>query len=191
MCWFSSAICGLVVRLPAYRFRGPGSIPGWTRFSHKQRVWNGFHSASLSTVEKLLEKKSSGSGLEIREYCRRDPSRWPRGTLYLQKLALASPTGGFRSVGIVRSRTKAAELCTTICRCTTSSDKAAIQHRVMMTHKKYRLRSTWAPRHEDGRQVQAELQLSTTSWWRTRSIGSAPLEHHVMKTDDKFRQSSN
>ena len=31
--------------------------------------------------------------------------------LYPQKLALTSPTGGGRSVGIVRSRTKATELC--------------------------------------------------------------------------------
>jgi hypothetical protein len=30
-------------------------------------------------------------------------------SLYLQKLALTSPTGGGRSVGIVRSRTKATE----------------------------------------------------------------------------------
>jgi hypothetical protein len=49
-------------------------------------------------------------GLENREYGRRDPSRWPRGTLYLQKLALTSPTSGGRSVGIVRSRTQATEL---------------------------------------------------------------------------------
>jgi hypothetical protein len=28
-------LCGLVVRVPAYRFRGPGSIPGATRFSEK------------------------------------------------------------------------------------------------------------------------------------------------------------
>jgi hypothetical protein len=27
------------------------------------------------TIEELLERKSSGSGLEIREYSRRDPSR--------------------------------------------------------------------------------------------------------------------
>jgi hypothetical protein len=31
-------------------------------------------------------KKSSGSGLEIREYGRRDSSRWPRGSLYPQKV---------------------------------------------------------------------------------------------------------
>jgi hypothetical protein len=46
-------------------------------------------------------------GLESREYGRSDPSRWPRGTLYPQKLALTSPTSGGRSVGIVLSRTQA------------------------------------------------------------------------------------
>jgi hypothetical protein len=35
--------------------------------------------------------------------------RWPRDTLYPLKLALTSPTSGGRSVGIVRSRTKAKE----------------------------------------------------------------------------------
>jgi hypothetical protein len=49
------------------------------------------------------------SGLEIREYGRGDPLRWPRDTLYPQKLALTSPTSGGHSVGIVRSRTKATE----------------------------------------------------------------------------------
>jgi hypothetical protein len=63
----------------------------------------------MSTNEELLEKESSSSGLENREYGRRDPSRWPRGTLYPQKLALTSPTSGCRSVGIVRSRTQATE----------------------------------------------------------------------------------
>jgi hypothetical protein len=48
-------------------------------------------------------------GLESWECVRRDPSRWPRGILYLQKLALTSPTSGGRSVGIVRSRTQATE----------------------------------------------------------------------------------
>jgi hypothetical protein len=28
-------LCGLVVRVPGYRFRGLGSIPGATRFSEK------------------------------------------------------------------------------------------------------------------------------------------------------------
>jgi hypothetical protein len=47
------------------------------------------------------------SGLESREYCHRDQSRWPRGTLYPQRLSLTSPTNDGRSVGIVRSRTEA------------------------------------------------------------------------------------
>jgi hypothetical protein len=64
----------------------------------------------VSTIEELLGRKSSGSGLESREYGRRDPSRWPRGTLYLQKLTLTSPTSGGRSVCMVRSRTQATEL---------------------------------------------------------------------------------
>jgi hypothetical protein len=46
------------------------------------------------------------TGLEIGEHGRRDPSRWPRGTLYPQKLSMISPTNGGRSVGIVRSRTQ-------------------------------------------------------------------------------------
>jgi hypothetical protein len=28
-------LCGLLVRVPGYRSRGPGSIPGATRFSEK------------------------------------------------------------------------------------------------------------------------------------------------------------
>jgi hypothetical protein len=67
----------------------------------------------VGTTEELLERKSSGSGLEIREYGRRDPSRWPRGTLYPQKLAPTWPTSGGLSVGIVRSRTEAEEFSST------------------------------------------------------------------------------
>jgi hypothetical protein len=36
--------------------------------------------------------------------------RWPRNTLYPQRLALTSPTSGGRSVGIVRLRTTTTEL---------------------------------------------------------------------------------
>jgi hypothetical protein len=60
----------------------------------------------VSTIEELLGRKSSGSGLETREYGRRNPSSWPRGTLYPRKLALISPTSGGGSVGIVRSLTQ-------------------------------------------------------------------------------------
>jgi hypothetical protein len=63
----------------------------------------------VSTSEELLGRKSSGSGLENREYGHRKPSRSPRGTLYPKTLALTSWTRGGRPVGIVRSRTTATE----------------------------------------------------------------------------------
>jgi hypothetical protein len=63
----------------------------------------------VSTTEELLGRKSSGSGLESREYDRWDPSRRPRGTLNPQKFPLTLPTIGGRSVGIVHSRTQARE----------------------------------------------------------------------------------
>jgi hypothetical protein len=63
----------------------------------------------VSTTEELLDRKSSGSCLENREYGSRDPSCWPRGTFYPQKLAITSPTSGGRSVGVVRLRTQTME----------------------------------------------------------------------------------
>jgi hypothetical protein len=66
-----------------------------------------------STIEELLGRKSSGSGLVSREYGYRNPSPWPRGTLCPQKLALTSPTSG--SVGIVLSQTQATEFSLISC----------------------------------------------------------------------------
>jgi hypothetical protein len=63
----------------------------------------------VTTIEELLERKSSGSSPENREYGCGDPSRWPRCTLYPKKFVLTSPTSGGRPVGIVRSRTQATE----------------------------------------------------------------------------------
>jgi hypothetical protein len=54
----------------------------------------------VSITEELLERRSSGSGLESRDYGSKDP---------LQKLALTSATSGGLSVGIVRTRTQAME----------------------------------------------------------------------------------
>jgi hypothetical protein len=62
---------------------------------------------TITTAVQIAE--SSGSCLENWEYGRRDPSRWPRGTLFPQKLAITSPTSGGRLVGIVRSRTQTME----------------------------------------------------------------------------------
>jgi hypothetical protein len=45
------ANCCLVVRVPGYRSRDPGSIPCATRFSEKKWVWNG------SQLRSYLEEK--------------------------------------------------------------------------------------------------------------------------------------
>jgi hypothetical protein len=63
----------------------------------------------IGKASNLYSVDARFDGLEIREYGRGDLSRWPRGTLYPQKLALTSLTSGGRSVGIVRLRTKATE----------------------------------------------------------------------------------
>jgi hypothetical protein len=56
-----TAFCGLVVRVSGYRSRGPGSVPGATR----EVVGLERGPLSLvSTIEELLGRKSSGSGLE-------------------------------------------------------------------------------------------------------------------------------
>jgi hypothetical protein len=104
--FFEDRLCDLVVTVPVYRSRAPGSIPGATTFSEKLWVWNG---GLVNTIEELLGGESSGSALEIREYGRRDPSSWLHGTHYPQKLALSSPIRGGRSLSIVRSRTQATE----------------------------------------------------------------------------------
>jgi hypothetical protein len=74
---------------------------------HYQVFWEAvglerFLLSLVSTTEELLGRKSSVFSLESREYGRMDQTRWPRKTLYSQKLALTSPTSGGLSVGIVR-----------------------------------------------------------------------------------------
>jgi hypothetical protein len=64
----------------------------------------------VSKTEELLWRNYSGSGLETWEYCCGDPLCCPCVTLYLQMLALTSPTSSGRSVGIVRSQTEATEV---------------------------------------------------------------------------------
>jgi hypothetical protein len=73
-------LCGLVVRVYGYRFRGPGFDS-----RHYQIFWEvvGLERGPLSlvsTVEELLGRNSSGSGLKNRDYGRKDPPRWPRDT---------------------------------------------------------------------------------------------------------------
>jgi hypothetical protein len=64
----------------------------------------------LSTIEELLERKSSGSGLENRDHGHRGSAALTtRHSSIRKKLLLTSPTSGGRSVGIVRSQTKVTE----------------------------------------------------------------------------------
>jgi hypothetical protein len=102
-------LCGLVVRVPGYRSRRPG-----LDFRSYKIFWEvvGLERGPISfvtTIEDLLGRNSSGSGLENREYGRGDTLRWPRDTLSPQKLALTSQTCGGRSVGKVRLRNKTTE----------------------------------------------------------------------------------
>jgi hypothetical protein len=97
---------GLVVRVPGYRSRGPGLDS-----RRYQIFWEvvGLERGPLSLLsisEELLEWESSGSGQEHRINGKGDPLRWPRDTIYPQKLALTSPTSDGRSIGIVRLRTE-------------------------------------------------------------------------------------
>jgi hypothetical protein len=62
-----------MVRISGYRSRGPGSILGTTRFSEEVIILERGPLGLVSTTEELLERKSSGSGLEIREYGRGYP----------------------------------------------------------------------------------------------------------------------
>jgi hypothetical protein len=91
-------LCGLVVRVPGYRSIGPGFD-----YRRYQIFWGvvGLERGPLSlvsTIQELLGRNSSGSGLENREYGRGDPLRWPRDTLYPQKLALHRQAVVARSV---------------------------------------------------------------------------------------------
>jgi hypothetical protein len=74
VCYVCDRLCGLVVRVSGYRSRDPG-------FDSRryQIFWEivGLERGPISlvsTTEELLGRKSSGSGLENREYGRRDPS---------------------------------------------------------------------------------------------------------------------
>jgi hypothetical protein len=63
------------ITLLGYGSRGPGSIPDATRFSDEVAGLERGPLSLVSTIEELLERKSSDSGLESREYSRRDPPR--------------------------------------------------------------------------------------------------------------------
>jgi hypothetical protein len=76
----------LVLWVPNYRSRDPGF------YSRRYQIfWEVMGQergplSFVSTIEELFWRKSSGFGLESREYGRRDPLCWPRTTLHPQKI---------------------------------------------------------------------------------------------------------
>jgi hypothetical protein len=104
------ASCGPVVRVSGYRSRGPGfDSRGFQIFWEAAGLERGPLSL-VRTTEELLEGKVAAPVWKTEINDRGNPLRWPRDTLYPQKLAPTSPTGGGRLVGIVRSRIKATQL---------------------------------------------------------------------------------
>jgi hypothetical protein len=88
----------------------PNSMCIYCTRSYSWYMRNRMHSPTIIiTIEELLGRNSSGSGLESPEYGRGDPLHWPNNTLYPQKLALTSLTSGGHSVGIVCSWIKDTE----------------------------------------------------------------------------------
>jgi hypothetical protein len=67
----------------------------------------------MSTIEELLERKSSDSGLDIREYGL-GIRHADHVALCPQKLALTFPISGGPSVGMVRLRAQATELVSSL-----------------------------------------------------------------------------
>ena len=101
-------VCGLVVRVSGYTYSGPGFDP-----RRYQIFWVvvGLERGPLSlvslvkSIEELLEWRSRKQRLTaVGTRCADHVT-----PLYPQKLALTSPTGGGRSVGIDRVPTKATE----------------------------------------------------------------------------------
>jgi hypothetical protein len=74
-------LCGLVPRVSGYRSRRSGfDSQSYQIFLEVVGLKRGPLSLVIK-IEELLGRKSSSSGLERREYGRRDPSRRPRGNL--------------------------------------------------------------------------------------------------------------
>jgi hypothetical protein len=64
------------------------SIPGASRISEKQCVWNGVHSASWGQLRSYLEEIVAAPVKKTETNDREDPLRWPPNTLYPQELAI-------------------------------------------------------------------------------------------------------
>ena len=139
-------LCGLVVRVSGYRYRGPGFDPRryqifWVVVGLERGPLSSW--ASWGQLRSYLNEKSSGSRSRKQRLTAVGTRCADHVTpLYPQKLALTSPTGGGRSVGIVRVRTKATE-CTV---CTVYSpywDSLLYTTASLTILPRWRLQSSW------------------------------------------------
>jgi hypothetical protein len=101
--------CGLVVRVPGYRSRGPGFDS-----QRYQIFWGvvGLERGPLNLVRitgELLEWKISGSGSRKSRLTAVGIRCADYATPSIRKFGITSPTSGGRSVGIVRLRAEATE----------------------------------------------------------------------------------
>jgi hypothetical protein len=68
-------LCGLVVRVPGYRYRDLGFDSRRYQIFREVVCLERGPLSLLSTSEELLGRKNGGFGIEDREYGRRDPLR--------------------------------------------------------------------------------------------------------------------
>jgi hypothetical protein len=129
----------------------------------------------VSTIEELLGRKSSGSGIEIREYGNRDPSRWPR---YPQKLVFTSPTSGDRSVGIVRSRTQTMEFLLSLVAATAAVVVVVVVVVVILPRLGYQVTECCLPTHY----LHADFLLGSFSILKIEVICSSETSVHTRTT---------
>jgi hypothetical protein len=111
---FRRFLCLVLIDIRCFRIQPKISsrTPAWWPLSYTSGVsTNSLISCygDRFTLLFIFNNNNNNNNLENREYGRRDPSRWPRDTLYPQKFALTSPTSGSRSIGIVLLRTQATE----------------------------------------------------------------------------------
>jgi hypothetical protein len=98
-----------VVGVSGYRSSGPGFDSRRFKIFWEAAGLERDPLSLVRTTEELLEGKVAAPVWKTEINDRGNPLHWPRDILYPQKLALTSPRSGGRSVGIVRSRTKATE----------------------------------------------------------------------------------